>query len=120
MPINICGDDIREVLYSAEYGAGLSFTFMKESPFTLQKTLYTEYYASDFDTWHDKMTAIYNRDNKELGHVFNQEMTNHKNLNENVSLTEYEDGTKVYVNYGYLDSQVDGVTVPARDYLVVR
>ena len=47
-------------------------------------------------------------------------MTGHQNLTETVSLTEYEDGTKVYVNYGYLDSQVDGLTVPARDYLVVR
>ncbi|MCQ2524036.1 MAG: DUF5696 domain-containing protein [Lachnospiraceae bacterium] len=120
MPINICGDDLEEILRSAEYGAGLSFTFMKESPFTLQKTLYTEYYASDFDTWHDKLNEIYTRYNAELGHVFNQEMTGHQNLTETVSLTEYEDGTKVYVNYGYLDSQVDGLTVPARDYLVVR
>ena len=32
----------------------------------------------------------------------------------------YADGTKVYVNYGFSEAQADGITVPARDYLVVR
>ena len=44
----------------------------------------------------------------------------HEKLTETVSCTEYDDGTKVYVNYGYEDYSTDGVTVPARDYLVVR
>jgi hypothetical protein len=47
-------------------------------------------------------------------------MTGHDNLTETVSCTEYEDGTKVYVNYGYEDYTDAGVTVPARDYKVVR
>ena len=48
-------------------------------------------------------------------------MTGHENLTEDLSVTEYADGTKVYVNYGYSDAQTpDGVTVPARDYLTVR
>ena len=47
-------------------------------------------------------------------------MTGHEKLTETVSCTEYDDGTKVYVNYGYEDYSTDGVTVPARDYLVVR
>lgn len=119
-PINISGDDSQEVLYSAEYGAGLSFTFMKESAFSLQKTLYTEYYGSDFDAWHDRMLGIYERYNAELGHVFNQEMVGHENISDTLAKTVYEDGTTVYVNYDYLEVQVDGYTVPARDYLVVR
>ena len=42
------------------------------------------------------------------------------NLTPVLSRTEYADGTKVYVNYGFSDAQADGITVPARDYLVVR
>ena len=94
---------------------------MRETAFALQKTLYTEYYASDFATAHDRMMEIYNRYNSELGHVFNQQMVDHEKLSENLSCTVYEDGTKVYVNYSYTDAQTpDGVTVPARDYKVVR
>lgn len=120
LPLNICGNDTEELLHCAEYGAGLQFTIMKESSFTLQKTLYTQYYGSDYDAWHDRMLDIYTRYNNELGHVYNQEMTGHRNINETLSCTEYADGTKVYVNYDYAEAQADGQTIPARDYLVVK
>lgn len=120
-PLNICGNSQEQLLESAEYGAGLSFSLMRETAFALQKTLYTEYYASDFAATHDWMMEIYNRYNSEMGHIFNQEMTGHDKLGENLSCTVYEDGTKVYVNYGFTDeTTADGVTVPARDYVVVR
>ncbi len=119
-PINICGNAEDELLASAEYGAGLSYTIMKESAYALQKTLYTEYYGSEYESCHQDIVDTYNRYNKELGHVFNQEMTDHKALTDTVKYTEYQDGTKVYVNYGYSDYDAEGVTVPARDYKVVR
>ncbi|MBR6381491.1 MAG: hypothetical protein IKS07_07460 [Lachnospiraceae bacterium] len=120
-PINISGNQEDEVLYSAEYGAGLYFTFMHESSFATQKTLYTQYYGSNYDSWKQRMLDIYRRYNAELGHTFNQEMTGHENLSPVLSCTEYADGTKVYVNYGYSDAaSPDGTVVPARDYLVVR
>ena len=119
--INICGNMEDEVLYSAEYGAGLYFTLMEETSFATQKTLYTEYYGATYDAWKDKLLNIYSRYNTELGHTFNQEMTGHDNLSADVSCTEYADGTKVYVNYGYSEFKTDdGVTVPARDYVVKR
>ena len=120
-PINICGNDEQQILFSAEYGAGLQFTLMKETAFALQKTLYTQYYGSDYDAWHDRMMEIYNRYNSEMGHVFNQEIKSHKNITNTLSCTEYEDGTRVYVNYDFADASTeDGVNVPARDYLVIR
>ncbi|MCR4587907.1 MAG: hypothetical protein K5682_05815 [Lachnospiraceae bacterium] len=118
--VNVCGNDVQQVLLSAEYGAGLQFTLMKETPFALQKTLYTEYYGADYDAWNERMLEIYNRYNKELGHVYDQEMTGHVNLSATLSCTTYADGTKVYVNYDYEDATADGITVPARDYLVMR
>ena len=121
MPLNICGDEEEELLESVEYGAGLYFTLMRETAFALQKTLYTEYYASDYAAWHDRMMDIYTRYNSELGHTFNQEMTGHERFNAELSCTTYEDGTKVYVNYSFADVVTpDGVEVPARDYKVVR
>jgi hypothetical protein len=47
-------------------------------------------------------------------------MNGHDNINDYVSVTEYADGTRVYVNYGYTDYAGDGITVPARDYKVVK
>ncbi len=119
-PVNTCGNMENEVLYSAEYGAGLCFEVMKESSFATQKTLYTQYYGAYYDAMKDNILAIYTRYNDELGHTFNQEMVGHENINADVSCTEYADGTKVYVNYGYSEYTVGGVKVPARDYVVTR
>ena len=120
-PLNVAGNEQKAILEAAEYGAGLSFSVMRETAFALQKTLYTEYYASDFASWHDRIMEIYNRYDSELGHVFNQEMVSHEKLSPELSCTSYEDGTKVYVNYSFTDAVTpDGVEVPARDYKVVR
>lgn len=119
--LNLTQNGEEELLKSAEYGAGLSFTIMDESAFTLQNTLYTEYFGAEYSAWRDKIVDIYNRYNQEMGHVFQQKMVSHSNVMENLTCTEYEDGTKVYVNYRYKDLQLEnGVVVPARDYLVIR
>lgn len=119
--LNLTGNTQDELLRSAEYGAGLYFNVMNETAFILQKTLYTEYFGSDYAAWHDRMVEIYTRYNAELGHTFNQKMINHEQLTRELSCTTYEDGTKVYVNYSLVDvTAEDGVKVPARDYVVVR
>ena len=120
--INICGSDQEEILSCAEYGAGLYFTLMSESSFALQKTLYPEYYACEYDAWRDRMIEICKRYNSELGHTFDQRIVGHEILGEYVRCTSYEDGTKVYVNYSFADEYKaeDGTVVPIRDYVVVR
>lgn len=117
--LNLAQNFEEELLKSAEYGAGLSFTFMKETTFALQSTNYTEYFGADYDAWHDKAIEVYTRYNNELGGIFNQRMTDHKYESDLLTCTTYEDGTKVYVNYGYDDvTAADGTKVPARDYTV--
>ncbi|MBO4415497.1 MAG: hypothetical protein J5824_05885 [Lachnospiraceae bacterium] len=120
-PLNICGNLEDELLYSAEYGAGLMFTIMHENSFILQDTLYTMYYGCEYANWRERIKEIYTRYNNELGGIFNQEMTNHEKLTSEVSCTEYADGTKVYVNYSYADyTAPDGTLVPARNYKAVK
>lgn len=118
--LNLSGEMQEELLHSVEYGAGLSFSVMRETAFALQKTLYTEYFGSAYDSCHQTIVDTYNRYNAELGHTFNQQMVDHKQVTPEMSCTTYEDGTKVFVNYSYADVTADGVTVPARDYKVVR
>ena len=47
-------------------------------------------------------------------------MTKHEFIEEQLTCTTYEDGTKVYVNYSRDDKTVDGTVIPAKDYAVVR
>ncbi|MBR5115607.1 MAG: hypothetical protein IK096_00945, partial [Lachnospiraceae bacterium] len=119
-PINMCGDAQEELLLSARYGAGLAYSFMKADAFVTQKTMYSELYGASYESWRDRAIETYQRYDAELGHIFSQEMTDYENLSDDVSVTEYEDGTKVYVNTGYNDYEADGITVPTRDYVVVK
>ena len=79
------------------------------------------YYGCDYSNWKDRIKATYEKYNRELGHIFNQEMVDHDKLTDEVSCTVYKDGTKVYVNYSYEDyTAPDGTVIPARDYKAVR
>ncbi len=119
-PLNLTQNYQDELLRSAEYGAGLAFTLMDETAFTLQNTFYTEYFGANVADWSERVLAEYNRYNAELGHVFSQRIVGHEYLTDKVVCTTYEDGTKVYVNYDFADYSENGTSVAARDYKVVR
>lgn len=119
--LNLAGNEKQELLKSAEYGAGLAFTLMDESAFVLQNTLYSRYFGAEYSSWRERLVELYTRYNRELGHVFGQEMVDHEYLDGKLTCTSYKDGTRVYVNYAYEDKLTDeGRIIPARDYLVVR
>lgn len=118
--INLAGDYQTALLESAEYGAGLNFTFMKEDTMILQDTQYSCYNSAAWDRWKDQLIPMITRYQTEMSGLNKQAITDHAYLTEQVTMTEYADGTKVYVNYGTIDWNDGGVTVPARDYLVER
>ena len=120
-PINLGYENDQIILESAECGAGLYFVFMKESERKLQETNYTEYYAACFDSWKEKLDDIYTRYNKELGPVRNSLIVDHDFVNDDVTVTTYDNGYKVYVNFGYVDCRTDsGLLIPAREYKVQK
>ena len=57
---------------------------------------------------------------KEMNGLNSQRITDHERVTENVTVTTYQDGTKVYVNYGNEIWRNDVFEVPARDYCVER
>ena len=121
VPVNLGYESDQIILESAESGAGLYFSFMGESEKALQETLYTEYYAACFDTWKDKFEKIYKRYDSELGPVKNSKIIDHDFLEDDVTVTTYDNNYQVYVNFGYVDyTDDDGLYIPARDYKVLK
>ena len=57
---------------------------------------------------------------EEMRGLNRQRMVHHERIADGVTLTTYEDGTEVYVNYGSTNFRKGTVQVPARDYLVKR
>ena len=119
VPINLSEDFEYELLKSAEFGAGLSFSFMKAEPNRIQETFYSRYFGSSFDLWKEKAAQIYKRYKTDFNDLSNKKIVKHS-VDGSVRVTQYEDGTRVFVNYAYTDLESDGVKVPARDYVVKR
>ena len=121
--LNNSPDETTLLLRSVEYGAGLHLRFMEFDYAKLQFSKYTVYdrlTGANFSQWKDRLTALYARLDGELGHTAGQAITGHRYITEQVTVTEYEDGTRVYVNYG-TEPYADGSrTVPSRDWLVEK
>lgn len=113
--LNLADDAEELLLRSAEMGAGLQYTLFAGSVYELQDSFYSEYYGADASLMLDDMTAQVKQYSETLSGIFDQEMVGHERHG-NVTITTYENGTQVYVNYGYVDVQLNGVTVPARSY----
>ena len=118
--INLAGDYWQEFLRCVEYGAGLNFTFMAEDTRVLQDTVHSTYFGAHYTSWAEDAAAMIADYQKAMEGLNQQRIVAHEKLNANVAVTSYEDGTKVYVNYGSEEYADGGVSVPARNYTVER
>ena len=117
-PINLANDWRTDLLRCVEYGAGLNFTFMAEDTWILQDSFYTSYYGASYDAWKDDAAAIIAACQTDLKGLNSQRIVDHQILNAKNTVTVYENGAHVYVNYGTEDYQAGDVLVPARGYVV--
>ncbi|MGN6711030.1 DUF5696 domain-containing protein [Anaerocolumna jejuensis] len=118
--VNLSDNYEELILKSAETGAGLYFTFMKEAATVLQNSPYTCYFGADFSKWEEDAKEIYYKYNNAFKNLYNQKITDHYYAAEKVTVTTYEDGTKVYVNYGTTEYKEGRITVGARSYAVEK
>ena len=120
-PINLAYEKDQIILESAEAGAGLQFSFINASERELQETNYTEYYASTFDGWKDKLSEVYTEYNSKLAPVMNSLIKDHQYVADNITKTTFENGYVVYVNFSYKSYVTpSGKYIPERDYKVEK
>jgi hypothetical protein len=81
-------------------------------------------YSTHYINWFGAAADQYREYNDIYKSLRTQRITGHEILSESakrataVTMTEYEDGTRIYVNTGAQAYERDGVTVPARGYTV--
>jgi hypothetical protein len=118
--INLAEDYTKNLLKTIESGAGLYFSFMNEESSVLQETKFRQFYANEYDKWSPDANALYQKFSADFAGLYNQAITGHAILSEWLTMTEYEDGTRVMVNSGDSDASYDGVVINARGYAVLR
>lgn len=115
---NLADDEEELILRSAEMGAGLQLSLMANGVRDLQDTWFSAYYGADAAYLDERLNIIREYDAQMSG-TFDQRMISHVR-DGSVAVTSYENGTKVYVNFGYEAETLNGVEVPARSYTVVK
>ena len=116
--VNITNDYIMNLLHSAETGAGLYFIFMEADSDELQESEFTYYFGAKYDSWKDSAKEVYNRYKADFGGLVSETIEDHTKIDDGVFVTEYSDGTLVYVNYRTLPYTTNGVTIPAQDWVI--
>lgn len=116
--MNLADDYQNSLLKSVESGAGLYFKWIYEDNSVLKDTEYDYLYSVNYEVWLERAIADYARMNRELGSLYGYEILSHEYVQEDVAKVIYADGSVVYVNFTKQNVMVDGVTIPAKDYLV--
>ncbi|MDR6549116.1 DUF5696 domain-containing protein [Paenibacillus qinlingensis] len=103
---NIRDNDQEEFLRAVEYGAVPSFMLTYESTRTLQETYSWGVYSSRYASWKDKLLKEY-KDFDRLAAVYDQPITNHRQVSDGVFETQYGNGISVIVDYNSLSFRVE-------------
>ena len=122
--LNITADFKNNLLNCAETGSGLYFTFMHNEGMDLQESNYTYLFGANYDSWKEDALKYYKRFSEDFAGTYGATIEDHRILDESVRVTEFSNGTKVYVNYRTADVTVtDGgetITIPSQDWIVKK
>jgi hypothetical protein len=118
--INLAEDYTKNLLKTIEAGAGLYFSFMTEETAELQETKFRQFYANEYGKWAGDADVLYKKFNADFGHLYNQLIVNHVILAPDVTITEYEDGTRVLVNTSDNSYIYNGYNLNADSYVVLK
>ena len=118
-------------LKAIEYGCLLSYEVTKENTEELKYTFYNDLFKSEYSLLKDDIIKAYKVASDVIANVRTASIKNHYSVDAgesevnkhsgNVFCTEYDNGYKVYVNYGTAAYTVsDGVVVEPMNYLLVK
>lgn len=102
-----------------ETGVNPAFALTWAEASELRDTRYESLLSTQWSLQEESVKAVWETWRQAMAGLNGQLITDHR-ISGEARCTAYEDGTRVYVNYGWTDAVLDGVTVPARDYVIVK
>lgn len=104
-------------LKCVESGIELLWMGIYEDSVVVSDTIYDDLYGSTYTLWADDAAERYSKYQPLLEKVHDKAIVGHTEITNTVTETEYENGVKVYVNFSDADYTVDGIKIPARDFV---
>jgi len=113
---------VNSMLKMIEYGVYPSYILMAAENILLKDTPQEDLFTVYYRNWISEIQAMYGAVGAALSPVRGRAMVSHTALAHGVAVTEYQGGTRVFVNYGAEDYHcpVYGITVPAQYFAVQR
>ena len=113
--------DMEELLMKCiELRSNPKFYVMNASMDDLHYMQYTNYLSINYNTWADRIAALYQEYADFASQVSGSRISSHETIVENVVKVGYENGVTVYLNYTDSDVTVDGHELAAESYLIVK
>ncbi|MBQ3912953.1 MAG: hypothetical protein II694_08270 [Lachnospiraceae bacterium] len=116
---NLSYDLQTQKLQWIEFGSMPMFYLTYESALKLRDTDADTLFSSTWSDWKPVLTDTYREFKENFGALAGKRMTAHTVLSEKSRKIEYEDGTAIYLNYSDKDETFEGITIPAKDYVVI-
>lgn len=102
-----------------ETGVNPAFALTWAEASELQDTRYESLLSTEWSLQEESVKSVWASWQQVMAGLNGQIITDHR-ISGEARCTTYEDGTRIYVNYGWEEAILDGVTVPARDYVIMR
>ncbi len=103
-------------LAAVETGTELAYIGIHEQASELFDTEYNNLYGSTYTLWIEKAVAQYKEYMPLLEKIYDKVIVDHREIADDVYMTEYEDGTQVIVNYNDEAVTVQDQEIPAKSF----
>ena len=117
--VNLAGDYRRNILKAYEYGAALYCKWMYAPADVVYDADRTDMYALSYETWFDDMVALYKTYEQDMGALVGRQILDHSQTGQ-LTVTTFEGGAQVAVNYGEEELTYGGKTIAAQSAVILN
>lgn len=107
------------ILEAVETGAIPHYVVAGQFDPAVAQTEYAFLYYIDYGKWKEKIVFDMLRIQQDLGDLAEHEISGHE-VHGDVRVVTYDNGVMVYVNYGHENIELNGVKIPAMNYVRVN
>ncbi len=120
LSVNLNVNTEKMFLKAIESGASLKFTFIYDNITAIKNTDFDYLFGADFSNRKQEALAYQQELEKVYSDLNSRIIKKHSILQENVRVTEFENGNKVVTNYSDADVATEYGVVKAQDYIIVK
>lgn len=101
-----------------ESGASPHYVFTQKESGRMKLTAMNVFYSTSFENWEESAAETYHYVNEALSPVQSAAVTEHEIVNDHLRRVTYDNGITILINYGDTQELCDGITVPAKGYVL--